>query len=69
MNRRVLNIRLAAGLTFVLIVLAGGIHLLHGKQVRRSAVAFRVQSERAEKAGRKNLAVDYLVLNQAWSQP
>ena len=61
MNRRVLNVRLAAGLIAVLVVLTGGVHLLHGKQVDRSAVAFRDQSERAEKEGRIDRAVDYLV--------
>ena len=61
MNRKVLNKRLAAGLFAVIVVVTGGVHLFHGKQVRRSADAFLAQSDRAEKGGRFGQAVDYLV--------
>ena len=45
---RTLNVRLAAICLVVVVLLGGGVHLLHGFQVRRQADALKVASERAE---------------------
>jgi len=50
---RTLNVRLAAICLVVMVLLGGGVHLLHGFQVHRQAEALKVASERAEEA--KNL--------------
>ena len=60
MNRRVLNGRFAAILAVVLIGLGGGVHLLHGMQLKRTVGGLRERSEREEKAGRTDKAEDYL---------
>ncbi|MGO9107808.1 MAG: tetratricopeptide repeat protein, partial [Thermoguttaceae bacterium] len=51
---RTLNVRLAAICLVVVVLLGGGVHLLHGFQLRRQANALRIASERAE--------ADFLVL-------
>ena len=60
MNRRIFNVRLAALLFFGIIVLAVGTHLLHGMQVKRTAVVLRERADRAEKEGKLDQALDYI---------
>ncbi len=45
---RTVNVRLAAICIVLVVVLGGGVHLLHGFQVRRQADALKVASEREE---------------------
>ena len=51
-----LNVRLAAILLVSVIIVGGGVHLLHGFQVGRQANALKVASERAEKDRTEALA-------------
>ncbi len=51
---RTLNVRPAAICLVVVVLLGGGVHLLHAFQLRRQANALRIASERAE--------ADYLIL-------
>ena len=60
MTRKVLNIRLAIGLLVASIALSGGVHVLHGKQVKRMAVSLRDRADKAEKEGRPESAEEYL---------
>jgi tetratricopeptide (TPR) repeat protein len=55
-----LNVRLAAICVVAVALLGGGVHLLHGFQVRRQAVALRVASERAEEETHLDEAVRQL---------
>ncbi len=50
---RTLNLRLTAWLLVIAVVLAGGIHLLHGFQVRRNAHVFLREAQRARDEGNK----------------
>jgi len=50
---RSLNVRLAAICCVVVLLLGGGVHLLHGFQLRRQADALKAASERAEEEYRK----------------
>ena len=54
------NGRLALILIVAVGVMAAGIHLLHGVQVSRTAVALRDRAEKAEREGRLDRAEDYL---------
>ena len=47
---RTFNVRLAAICIVSVVLLGGGVHLLHGVQVRRQADALRTASEREEAA-------------------
>ena len=58
--RRRLNLRVLACLVVVLLVLAAGIHWLHGYQVQRNAGALLEQADRAEEQGDLAGTVDYL---------
>ena len=60
MTPRGLNRRFAAALLVVIVTIGGGVHLLHGMQVRRTAVALLDRAMKAEKAGRLDRAEDYL---------
>ena len=57
---RTLNLRLAAICLVVVVLLSGGVHLLHGFQVGRQAGAFKVASQRAEAAKNLNEAIRLL---------
>ncbi len=55
-----LNVRFLAWLVLGSMLLTGGVHLLHGYQVERNAVALLFQAERARDQGRLDLSAKYL---------
>ena len=59
-RRRKVRVGLVAILITVCVLLGGGIHLLHGYQVRRNAAAFLKHADKAEREGDRAKAADYL---------
>ncbi len=59
-RRRKVRVGLVSLLLASCVLLGGGIHLLHGYQVRRNAAAFLERADAAEKEGDLRKAADYL---------
>ena len=60
MARKSFNGRLAAILLVPAVVAAVGVHLVHGRQMRRTAVTLLDRAEKAEAGGQLDRAEDYL---------
>src|SRR4051812_47944748 len=60
MIRRTLNGRLLLILTTAAVLTGGGVHLLHGSQVKRSAVTLLSRARKAEQKGETDRAAAYM---------
>ncbi|MFO0916390.1 MAG: tetratricopeptide repeat protein [Pirellulales bacterium] len=57
MSRKQLNLKLVAGLAIGGVVLAGGVHLLHGRQLSRNADSLKLRADEAHESGDMGEAV------------